>query len=535
MRVFGYLVAIGTVVFGCSGEDGDTFCRDGWYETLTKHQTLRLLDRGDDGHVIVGSQENQEVLQKAAQAFKEEMSGLRFVVCSDCWKVLKGDVFLFKKKPAEKCLLEEEGDGIDLLALDSPHLTHLESFMSTGQINKREPVKLFGPIQLGDLVDFINLHCGTYRLEDGSLNDNGVITTRIEQNIYKLDRDSSNCDRINASRLTPRMFFDEYVGRNKPVIIEGGTRAWLDKINELKWVDLESKYGNSKVHVKLVPKESHESYGHFECCENVNQWSASSGPDAPDYVLKKLAHKEKILVRPLQVTMSMKDFLRCLQTDEACQVGDQLYDTRHLSMYVEYLAISGNLTELSQLSKDSPPYDFLVDKLEVENIWISKGKTIGCLHFDPYENLLAQIVGNKTFTLLDPSHNSRLNEGHLREAMYTYEPSNGTLSRGLKMDSTSIVNSPLDEAFYGTGLDNPSLVDIPRINCTVHAGDFLYLPSFWWHHVVSEPGTQADDEHPLNLALNYWFSPLFTKEFPCQNCKLKLNPKYLDTLVDMST
>ncbi len=48
-----------------------------------------------------------------------------------------------------------------------------------------------------------------------------------------------------------------------------------------------------------------------------------------------------------------------------------------------------------------------------ENVWISNGKTLGRLHFDPYENTLVQVRGRKHVTLFDPQHNERLYEAHI--------------------------------------------------------------------------------------------------------------------------
>jgi hypothetical protein len=50
------------------------------------------------------------------------------------------------------------------------------------------------------------------------------------------------------------------------------------------------------------------------------------------------------------------------------------------------------------------------------HLWLGDGHTVGKLHFDPYDNLLIQLEGNKMFLLIDPVKNERLYEGHMREA-----------------------------------------------------------------------------------------------------------------------
>jgi len=74
----------------------------------------------------------------------------------------------------------------------------------------------------------------------------------------------------------------------------------------------------------------------------------------------------------------------------------------------------------------------------------------------------------------------------------------------------------------------------------------LFVPSYFWHEVLSAPGPSHSFPHTsthkiekstrnlqLNVALNYWFAPLYDKEFPCAKCRKKLNPQYrhiLETL-----
>lgn len=44
------------------------------------------------------------------------------------------------------------------------------------------------------------------------------------------------------------------------------------------------------------------------------------------------------------------------------------------------------------------------------------------------------------------------------------------------------------------------------------------MPAFWWHEVDSEP-----DETHKNIAVNFWHTPIFDKEFPCAECRLAYN------------
>jgi hypothetical protein len=45
------------------------------------------------------------------------------------------------------------------------------------------------------------------------------------------------------------------------------------------------------------------------------------------------------------------------------------------------------------------------------------------------------------------------------------------------------------------------------------------------------PEDVGEGEMRLNVAVNYWFAPLFEKEFPCAECRKKINvEEYGDVL-----
>jgi len=62
------------------------------------------------------------------------------------------------------------------------------------------------------------------------------------------------------------------------------------------------------------------------------------------------------------------------------------------------------------------------------------------------------------------------------------------------------------------------------LECVVNEGDIIYLPAYWWHEVRSEPDRASQSR---NVAINYWFEPFFTKEFPCSNCRPQFNADML--------
>ena len=60
------------------------------------------------------------------------------------------------------------------------------------------------------------------------------------------------------------------------------------------------------------------------------------------------------------------------------------------------------------------------------------------------------------------------------------------------------------------------------LRCRIERGEFLFLPSGWWHEVQSYP----EKSEGINIALSFWFEPLYKRKDPCQTCSLEFNPFY---------
>jgi jumonji domain-containing protein 7 len=98
------------------------------------------------------------------------------------------------------------------------------------------------------------------------------------------------------------------------------------------------------------------------------------------------------------------------------------------------------------------------------------------------------------------------------------------------LESTSMVHTPLH-------FEDETVQHIPSIECKVNAGDAIFVPSYWWHEVTSSPGPKQKfnkrSSIQLNAAVNFWFEPLYTKEFPCVTCLRQLNKAYIERVSDI--
>ncbi|KAJ7904520.1 cupin-like domain-containing protein [Mycena olivaceomarginata] len=124
------------------------------------------------------------------------------------------------------------------------------------------------------------------------------------------------------------------------------------------------------------------------------------------------------------------------------------------------------------------------------NLWIGSHKSVTSIHSDPYENIYTVVRGSKHFTLLPPT------DGRcLRERMYPH----GTWKRaGTDLTLTPSRNIPPIRWSSVADPDVPG--NLPReahpIHVTVEAGETLYLPPGWLHHVRQSDNT---------IALNWWY------------------------------
>jgi len=113
--------------------------------------------------------------------------------------------------------------------------------------------------------------------------------------------------------------------------------------------------------------------------------------------------------------------------------------------------------------------------LTTNSLFVGVRGVITPAHFDEQENLFAQVYGRKRFVLFSPSE---------YECMYPYP-----------------VHHPNDRQSQ-VNVHNPDLKVFPNFafatpyEAIIGPGDVLYVPSYWWHHVIS-----LDD----SVSVSWWF------------------------------
>ena len=120
-------------------------------------------------------------------------------------------------------------------------------------------------------------------------------------------------------------------------------------------------------------------------------------------------------------------------------------------------------------------------------LWIGSGGHVVNLHFDPTHNLIAMLTGQKRVTLVPPDNMGSMYPAPLDCRLGDAIGSQVTL---LAPDFERHPRAPAELAKAQVA--------------TLEAGDVLYIPPMWWHHVES---------FGLNVMLNKWVLPVSAARF----------------------
>jgi hypothetical protein len=116
-----------------------------------------------------------------------------------------------------------------------------------------------------------------------------------------------------------------------------------------------------------------------------------------------------------------------------------------------------------------------LERLTSQNLWFGPGGSCTALHWDDYDNAIAQIRGRKHFTLFAPN-----------ETQYLYP--HPALSQAPHQSRVNI--DDVDAAEF------PDFVRATPCTCVLEAGELLLLPACWWHQVASLE---------TSISVNYWW------------------------------
>mmetsp|Transcript_1689 Transcript_1689/g.4034 ORF Transcript_1689/g.4034 Transcript_1689/m.4034 type:complete len:340 (+) Transcript_1689:103-1122(+) len=317
-------------------------------------------------------------------------------------------------------------------------------------------------------------------------------------------------ERVSAKDLTPDSFVQKYVVENMPVILtEALPTSWEPA---LLWTPEALLRMAPQASVRVAPLR--RSQGRDKWVESADLWPGAKDAEA----LPGVVETDVVLaVAASRIDVSMTDFVASLQgsTNLPAFYADGAGNMQHSFGFLQ-----------SELQGFPAIGESLI--FSRTDIWLG-GETLSTLHFDNYENLFVQLVGEKEFLLCPPGDTERLVRGRLRKAYATWEPREGEEGGIFRRTAEGLSNEAvMNYAAYN--IDDPppeyakDAAKLRRTVVTVRAGEVLYLPFAWWHQVRALPAACG-----LCASAAAFFAPFFVRLQPrtmTTTGPLLLNPKY---------
>lgn len=253
----------------------------------------------------------------------------------------------------------------------------------------------------------------------------------------------------------------------------------------------------------------------------VSHWNAVSDPQRRWVDLKRLrdrvaasSNHDQSIVVPVEIgdsymdenlskhLIEFPDLLDCYiaTTTKSCHdnIGDHTESSKHsITMPRIYLA-QHDIDEISVL-KD----DILIPRIcntgkgsmYRKNIWFGSPQgTVSPCHYDPFHNILCQVIGKKEVILFDPSLSS-----YLYPALHTVQKNTSQVD----ISRPDLTNYPLYKEILSLvdsdkgGIDDESVVSCHSVGRTIlYPGDAVYIPLKWWHYCKTSE---------LSCSVNFWW------------------------------
>ncbi|XP_075160117.1 jumonji domain containing 7 [Haematobia irritans] len=210
--------------------------------------------------------------------------------------------------------------------------------------------------------------------------------------------------------------------------------------------------------------------------------------------------QKEYFVLPLEEQITMKTFLDMLDDPRGVVYYIQKQNSNFSLDFPELKDdIDASLLEFAEKCFNKPP--------DAVNFWMGDERAITSMHKDPYDNLYCVISGYKDFILLPPhclpfipkqeyptgvyKLNEETNQYHIEPLLTQHEDTNEVNEqKPLLTEWISIDPLSPDLEKY------PMFSKVQPLHVRVNAGDLLFLPNYWYHHVRQS--------HKC-IAVNFWY------------------------------
>ncbi len=250
--------------------------------------------------------------------------------------------------------------------------------------------------------------------------------------------------------LSARLFFEEIVPLQHPVVIRGFAKHWplvdAAKKSPQAFVDyLKRFYTGSKARILLGHPDIK---GRFFYNDDMTDVNYITGDERLDLFLDRL--------------------LELMNKD--------VYPSASIQSVPSNSIFPGLINENSSV--------FFTD---IEpRLWVGNQVTVNA-HYDGSDNVACVVAGRRRFILFPPDQVANLYPGSLN-----FTPAGAPVSL-VNLHDPDFSHYPR----YKTALDN-------AYSAELHPGDAIFIPMLWWHHV--------DSLEKVNGLMNYWWNGSAAKE-----------------------
>jgi hypothetical protein len=361
---------------------------------------------------------------------------------------------------------------------------------------------------------------------------NPYLTNIIHGSIREQKFWSKECIRLKNPPKNFVEFYDKILERNQPIVIENANNIFGKKLN--KWKDIQylmNKYGNTNLMAAIFNTLDYPTWTKFGSTPYVDKRNEKRHN-------LHMGHNRYVTLKEL---LTFNETNRLLFAEQFT-----IFEAEHESNEdIEYDSNDGSPIDRDVTNSRISFIDLYNDwekpsfykniRPEEVNLWLGKlkmfrkavdddrmqnqpqqkagNKKISSLHYDPKDNIMLQLLGNKTFYMYHG-----FDTGHLYpEVMKIYsddDPDDNYDKEFINLRRQSRRAGGAQDNFSPIDPLNPNYKKFPLskhaslIKCVLHPGDALYMPSFTWHHVVSEGEDRQTNPliDGLNMGVNVWFA-----------------------------
>lgn len=257
----------------------------------------------------------------------------------------------------------------------------------------------------------------------------------------------------------------------------------------------------------------------------LSDWPALTKWDIP-YLRKKIGHLEVTttvtpngyadavtdgkFVMPEERMMHMSDFLDIIENPASAN-GVFYIQKQNSNLTDEFASLLNDVP--LEISWGTEAFGKTPDAV---NFWMGDERAVTSMHRDHYENLYCVVKGWKKFILIPPTD----------LPFVPYENYQAAVFKENKDGEFDIVDDFETGKVPWVAINplKPNLEKYPQysqaspISVTVNAGQILYLPSLWFHHVQQSHGC---------IAVNYWYDMEYDIKYNYY--------KFVESIVDLAS